>query len=69
MKNNSNKRSSDNITKLLVDTDSLICALQSGIYAALQKHRQAGNSVCIWRDNKIVWIPADSIPVVPKRKK
>jgi hypothetical protein len=24
-------------------------------------HKQAGNQVCEWRNNKVVWIPAEKI--------
>lgn len=62
------KISDDKISKAFTDTDLLTRALQSGITTALQKHRQAGNSVCVWRSGKIVWIPADRIPEIRKRK-
>lgn len=38
-------------------------ALQLGINAALLKHNQAGNSVCEWKDGKVVWISPGNIPV------
>ncbi len=37
--------------------------LQSGIHAALQKHKLAGNAVCEWKDGKVVWISPEKIPV------
>jgi len=37
--------------------------LQSGIYSALLKHKQAGNPVCEWKNNKVVWVSAEHIPV------
>lgn len=42
----------DNITKILNDPDKVTRIIQSGIQDALLKHKQAGNQVCEWRDNK-----------------
>ena len=30
---------------------------------ALLKHKQAGNRICEWRDNKVVWISAEHIVI------
>lgn len=58
------KKSSDKkITKIMSNPAALIKILQSGIYAALLKHKQAGNPVCEWKNNKVVWISAEHIPV------
>ena len=59
----SNKRnlSDDKISKVLSNSANLTRVLQTGIDSALLKHKQAGNSVCEWRDNKVVWIPAEEI--------
>lgn len=53
----------DNITKILNDPDKVTKIIQSGIQDALLRHKQAGNQVCEWRDNKVVWIPADKIVI------
>ncbi|MCC2667514.1 MAG: hypothetical protein K0R24_1165 [Gammaproteobacteria bacterium] len=53
----------DKITKILNDPKKMKQIIQDGITAALIKHKQAGNPVCEWRDNKIVWIPPDQILV------
>ena len=52
----------DEIMKLLESSDRLNNAMQAGIKFALRKHKQAGNPVCIWRNNQIVWISPDEIP-------
>lgn len=66
----SNKRdlTEDKISKILGDSAGLTRTLQSGIYSALLRHKQAGNEVCEWRDNKVVWVPPECIPVEPNKK-
>jgi len=59
--------SDDEVSRIFADTDSLTRTLQAGIYVALLKHKQAGNPVCEWRDNKVVWIPPECIPVNPRK--
>jgi hypothetical protein len=53
----------DNIKEILNDPDKVTKIIQSGIQSALLKHKQAGNQVCEWRNNKVVWIPADKIVI------
>lgn len=53
----------DHISKILNDSAKVTQIIQAGIKAALLKHKQAGNPVCGLRDGKIVWIPAEEIPV------
>lgn len=53
----------DNITEILNDPDKVTKIIQSGIQDALLKHKQAGNQVCEWRNNKVVWIPAEKIVI------
>ncbi len=53
----------DNITKILNDSEKVTKIIQSGINDALLKHKQAGNQICEWRDNKVVWIPPEKIVI------
>lgn len=53
----------DNISKILNNPAKVTKIIQNGINAALLKHKQAGNQVCEWRDNKVVWIPAEKINI------
>ncbi|MGV3740127.1 MAG: hypothetical protein ACO1N3_02390 [Gammaproteobacteria bacterium] len=53
----------DHITKILSNPTKVTEIIQKGINDALLKHKQAGNPICEWRDNKIVWIPADKIVI------
>jgi hypothetical protein len=49
------------IQKILNDPEKVAQILQDGIRGALLKHKQAGNPVCEWRDEKVVWIPPEEI--------
>ena len=51
----------DNISKILNNPAKVTKIIQNGINSALLKHKQAGNQVCEWRDNKVVWIPSEQI--------
>lgn len=55
------KDRSDKITEVMNDPIRVTKIIQAGINDALRKHKQAGNSVCVWRDNKVVWIPPEEI--------
>jgi hypothetical protein len=53
----------DEISKAFSDPVKLTQILQAGIHKALLRHKQAGNPICEVRDNKVVWIPPEKIPV------
>ena len=53
----------DNISKVLNNPSKVTQIIQSGIRDALLKHKQAGNQICVWRDNKVVWIPPENIMI------
>jgi len=38
-------------------------AIQRGINEALRKHKAAGKPIVVWRDGKVVWVPADEIVI------
>lgn len=38
-------------------------AMTEGAFAALRKHREAGDSVVIWREGRVVTVSADGIAV------
>jgi hypothetical protein len=60
----------DEISKVFHDPTKITKDLQIGIQAALLKHKQAGNPICEWQDNKVVWIAPEKINIKPigKRK-
>lgn len=57
----------DKISEAFSNPGKLTRILHEGILAALLKHKQAGNPICAWRDNKIVWIPPEKICVETKK--
>ena len=60
-------KNDDTISIILNDSAKVTMIIQEGIKTALLKHKQAGNPVCEWRDNKVVWISPENIPVGPKK--
>jgi len=53
----------DHIAKIFSDPIKVTQFIQKGINAALLKHKQTGNPICEWRDNKVVWIPPEEIVI------
>lgn len=45
------------------DVSRIQAAINQGIRATLLRHKQAGNSVAVWRDGQVVWIAPEDIPV------
>jgi hypothetical protein len=61
MKHKNIQETEDEISKIFNGPSDLTEIIQKSIYVALQKHKQAGNPICEWRDNKVVWIPPEEI--------
>jgi hypothetical protein len=45
------------------NVDLILHAMRRGVREALARHRETGNPVAVWRDGRVVWIPAEMIPV------
>lgn len=60
------QKNEDKISIILNDTNKVTAIIQSGIRAALLKHKQAGNPICEWKNNKVVWIEPEKIPISKK---
>lgn len=54
-------RADDEISRIFNDADAVTSAIQAGINAALWKHKQLGNPICVWRDGMVVWIAPENI--------
>ncbi len=52
----------DTISEFFKNNGEVTKTLHAGIRLALLKHKQAGNSVCTWREGKVVWVESDNIP-------
>jgi hypothetical protein len=53
----------DWISRAFVEGKPVDDALTRGIRQALAVHKRLGHSVVVWRDGKVVWLPAEEIPV------
>lgn len=60
------EKNNDRILEIMSDAEKVRQIIQSGIKAALLKHKQAGNPVCSWKNGKVYWIEAKNIPVNDK---
>jgi len=47
------------------DVSRALRALRLGVREALQRHKQAGNAVAVWRNDRVEWIPPEDIPSFP----
>jgi hypothetical protein len=45
------------------DVPLILHAMRQGVREALARHKERGNPVVVWRDGRVVWIPAAEIPV------
>ena len=58
----SSRKNEDKISQIMNDPKKVRDIIQSGINAALLKHKQAGNPVCEWKNDKVVWVKPENIP-------
>lgn len=49
------------MTKRMMDSDGMQRALDAGFESALHRHAAAGVPVVIWRDGKVVEVPANEL--------
>jgi hypothetical protein len=54
------------LAERLQDRQLIKQALARGIRQALWRHKQLGNPICVWEDNKVVWIAPEDIVVEPE---
>ena len=46
-----------------INAEMVLEALRRGVRQELKIHKTLGNPIAIWRDGKVVWIPADQIQI------
>jgi hypothetical protein len=51
----------DKISKSFYNPAKITKIIQARIHAALLKHKQAGNPICEWINNKVYWILPEQI--------
>jgi hypothetical protein len=49
--------------QLASQSASVEAAVKLAVRDALIQHKRTGNPICVWRDGKVVWIPADEIQI------
>jgi len=45
------------------DHSRILDALRQAVREALLSHKRSGNPVAVWQNGRVVWVPADEIPV------
>lgn len=51
------------LTERLQDIELVKKALGLAVRDALRRHKQAGNPIAVWQDDRVVWIDAKDIEV------
>ena len=54
---------SSTLGERLQDIELIQNALALAVRDALRQHKQAGNPIAVWRDDRVVWIEAKDIEV------
>jgi hypothetical protein len=58
------------VRAIMLDGTAIQRALRESWIKTLDRHKRLGNSIVVWRDGKVVWIPAEEIEIPntePKR--
>ncbi len=53
----------EDIAIVFNDQKKITQVIQAGIKAALLKHKQAGKSICEWKNDQVQWIAAENINI------
>ncbi|MGP0066162.1 MAG: hypothetical protein ACLQGP_21495 [Isosphaeraceae bacterium] len=51
------------VGQIMLDTDLVEHALREAGIKALMRHKRLGTPIVVWRDGKVVWIPAEEIEI------
>jgi hypothetical protein len=51
------------IGALMLQGDEVDRALARGVWRARLMHKKLGYPIVVWRDDKVVWVPAEEIEV------
>jgi hypothetical protein len=58
------------VRAIMLDGTAIQRALREAWINTLDRHKRLGNPIVVWRDGKVVWIPAEDIEIPdtePKR--
>jgi len=54
------------LEQILSDKTRIETAVRRAVWEAIARHKRAGNPIAVWRDGRVVLIPADEIvPFTP----
>lgn len=51
------------IRHIMLETDLVGRALRKAVVNAMIRHKRPGNPIVVWREGKVVWIPAEEIEI------
>ncbi len=51
------------VTALMLDGSEIQRAQRRGLRKILERHKRLGNPIVVWRDGKVVWVPAEEIRI------
>jgi hypothetical protein len=57
------------IQELFIEGTPIDEALRDAVREALLRHKKLGNSIVVWREGRIVHVPADEIEVSPAKER
>ena len=63
MTNKLTLKKNEDIATIFNDQTKITQVIQSGIKAALLKHKQAGKPICEWKNDQVQWIAAENINI------
>ena len=61
-----NETNNQKIAEIFAEGNSIDQALNQAVQKAVWKHKVLGNSIAVWRDGKVVWIPPEEINLTEK---
>jgi len=64
----SEKKSPD-VAAVLAEAEKVEAAVQAAVRDALAAHKRAGNSIVVWENGQVVWIPPDQIEIFEESPK
>ncbi len=57
------KKSSSEVAHILAEAEKVEAAVQAAVRDALIQHKQAGNPIAVWENNRVVWIEPEQIEI------
>jgi hypothetical protein len=51
------------VRAIMLDGNLIQQALREAVTQALIRHKRLGTPIVVWRDGKVVWIPAEEIEI------